>query len=328
MEFKHTSVLLQECIDGLNIRPDGLYIDGTLGGGGHSFEIAKRLTQGGVLIGIDQDEEALSAAGERLSVYSDRVRLVHDNYENMENAVRSFLEETAFSVVQREEGQDKISGTVDGILLDLGVSSYQLDNPERGFSYRTDAPLDMRMDRTADFSARDIVNTYSAQELTRILRDYGEEKCAAKIAANIVKEREIAPIETTGRLAQIVERSIPMKMRERGGNPCKRTFQAVRIACNRELEVLVDTLDTMIDMLMPGGRLCIITFHSLEDRIVKNAFRRNEKPCICPPEFPVCVCGRVSKGRVITRKPILPGKEELAQNRRSASAKLRIFEKQ
>ena len=328
MEFKHTSVLLQECIDGLNIRPDGLYIDGTLGGGGHSFEIAKRLTQGGVLIGIDQDEEALSAAGERLSVYSDRVRLVHDNYENMENAVRSFLEETAFSVVQREEGQDKISGTVDGILLDLGVSSYQLDNPERGFSYRTDAPLDMRMDRTADFSAKDIVNTYSAQELTRILRDYGEEKCAAKIAANIVKEREIAPIETTGRLAQIVERSIPMKMRERGGNPCKRTFQAVRIACNRELEVLEDTLDTMIDMLKPGGRLCIITFHSLEDRIVKNAFRRNEKPCICPPEFPVCVCGRVSKGRVITRKPILPGKEELAQNRRSASAKLRIFEKQ
>ena len=328
MEFKHTSVLLQECIDGLNIRPDGLYIDGTLGGGGHSFEIAKRLTQGGVLIGIDQDEEALSAAGERLSVYSDRVRLVHDNYENMENAVRSFLEETAFSVVQREEGKDIISGTVDGILLDLGVSSYQLDNPERGFSYRTDAPLDMRMDRTADFSARDIVNTYSAQELTRILRDYGEEKCAAKIAANIVKEREIAPIETTGRLAQIVERSIPMKMRERGGNPCKRTFQAVRIACNRELEVLEDTLDTMIDMLKPGGRLCIITFHSLEDRIVKNAFRRNEKPCICPPEFPVCVCGRVSKGRVITRKPILPGKEELAQNRRSASAKLRIFEKQ
>ena len=328
MEFKHTSVLLQECIDGLNIRPDGLYIDGTLGGGGHSLEIAKRLTQGGVLIGIDQDEEALSAAGERLSVYSDRVRLVHDNYENMENAVRSFLEETAFSVVQREEGQDKISGTVDGILLDLGVSSYQLDNPERGFSYRTDAPLDMRMDRTADFSARDIVNTYSAQELTRILRDYGEEKCAAKIAANIVKERETAPIETTGRLAQIVERSIPMKMRERGGNPCKRTFQAVRIACNRELEVLEDTLDTMIDMLKPGGRLCIITFHSLEDRIVKNAFRRNEKPCICPPEFPVCVCGRVSKGRVITRKPILPGKEELAQNRRSASAKLRIFEKQ
>ena len=353
MEFKHTSVLLQECIDGLNIRPDGLYIDGTLGGGGHSFEIAKRLTQGGVLIGIDQDEEALAAAGERLSVYSDRVRLVHDNYENMENAVRSFLEETSFSAVQNavepeKEGDRKkcpgledipgekktrditgisVSGTVDGILLDLGVSSYQLDNPERGFSYRTDAPLDMRMDRTSEISARDIVNTCSVQELTRILRDYGEEKCAAKIAANIVRERETAPLETTGRLAQIVERSIPMKMRERGGNPCKRTFQAIRIACNRELEVLEDTLDTMIDMLRPGGRLCIITFHSLEDRIVKNAFRRNEKPCICPPEFPVCVCGRVSRGKVVTRKPVLPGKEELAENRRSASAKLRIFEK-
>ena len=353
MEFKHTSVLLQECIDGLNIRPDGLYIDGTLGGGGHSFEIAKRLTQGGVLIGIDQDEEALAAAGERLSVYSDRVRLVHDNYENMENAVRSFLEETSFSAVQNavepeKEGDRKkcpgledipgekktrdisgisVSGTVDGILLDLGVSSYQLDNPERGFSYRTDAPLDMRMDRTSEIGAMDIVNTCSVQELTRILRDYGEEKCAAKIAANIVRERETAPLETTGRLAQIVERSIPMKMRERGGNPCKRTFQAIRIACNRELEVLEDTLDTMIDMLRPGGRLCIITFHSLEDRIVKNAFRRNEKPCICPPEFPVCVCGRVSRGKVLTRKPVLPGKEELAENRRSASAKLRIFEK-
>ena len=353
MEFKHTSVLLQECIDGLNIRPDGLYIDGTLGGGGHSFEIAKRLTQGGVLIGIDQDEEALAAAGERLSVYSDRVRLVHDNYENMENAERSFLEETSLSAVQNavepeKEGDRKkcpgledipgekktrditgisVSGTVDGILLDLGVSSYQLDNPERGFSYRTDAPLDMRMDRTSEISARDIVNTCSVQELTRILRDYGEEKCAAKIAANIVRERETAPLETTGRLAQIVERSIPMKMRERGGNPCKRTFQAIRIACNRELEVLEDTLDTMIDMLRPGGRLCIITFHSLEDRIVKNAFRRNEKPCICPPEFPVCVCGRVSRGKVVTRKPVLPGKEELAENRRSASAKLRIFEK-
>mgnify|MGYP002855536657 CR=1 FL=1 len=214
-----------------------------------------------------------------------------------------------------------------GILLDLGVSSYQLDNPERGFSYRTDAPLDMRMDQGAALSARDIVNDWPAQELTRILRDYGEERCAAKIAANIVRAREKAPIETTGQLAEIVERSIPMKMRERGGNPCKRTFQAVRIACNRELEVLEDSLDRMIDLLAPGGRLCIITFHSLEDRIVKNAFRRNENPCICPPEFPVCVCGRVSRGRAITRKPILPGAEELARNRRAASAKLRIFEK-
>lgn len=315
MEFKHTSVLLDEVIDGLCIRPDGIYIDGTLGGGGHSFEIASRLTRGGRLIGIDQDEDALAAAGERLAPFADRVIYVHDNYENMENAVRSFFE-------------DGIStGRINGILLDLGVSSYQLDNPERGFSYRADAPLDMRMDRGASLSAKDILNDYSAGELTRILRDYGEEKMAARIAANIVSAREKGPLETTGQLVEIIEKSIPMKMREKGGNPCKRTFQAIRIACNRELEVLEDSLDTMIDLLAPGGRLCIITFHSLEDRIVKNAFRRNEKPCICPPEFPVCVCGRVSKGKVVTRKPVLPGREELERNRRSASAKLRIFER-
>lgn len=315
MEFKHTSVLLDEVIDGLCIRPDGIYIDGTLGGGGHSFEIASRLTRGGRLIGIDQDEDALAAAGERLAPFADRVIYVHDNYENMENAVRSYFE-------------DGIStGRINGILLDLGVSSYQLDNPERGFSYRADAPLDMRMDRGASLSAKDILNDYSAGELTRILRDYGEEKMAARIAANIVSAREKGPLETTGQLVEIIEKSIPMKMREKGGNPCKRTFQAIRIACNRELEVLEDSLDTMIDLLAPGGRLCIITFHSLEDRIVKNAFRRNENPCTCPPEFPVCVCGKTSKGRVITRKPILPGREELAENRRSASAKLRIFEK-
>ncbi len=308
-------MLLDEVIDGLCIRPDGIYIDGTLGGGGHSFEIASRLTRGGRLIGIDQDEDALAAAGERLAPFADRVIYVHDNYENMENAVRSFFE-------------DGIStGRINGILLDLGVSSYQLDNPERGFSYRADAPLDMRMDRGASLSAKDILNDYSAGELTRILRDYGEEKMAARIAANIVSAREKGPLETTGQLVEIIERSIPMKMREKGGNPCKRTFQAIRIACNRELEVLEDSLDTMIDLLAPGGRLCIITFHSLEDRIVKNAFRRNENPCTCPPEFPVCVCGKTSKGRVITRKPILPGREELAENRRSASAKLRIFEK-
>jgi 16S rRNA (cytosine1402-N4)-methyltransferase len=242
----------------------------------------------------------------------------------MENAVRGWL---ADHPDKARAGADGTSGSVDGILLDLGVSSYQLDNPERGFSYRADAPLDMRMDRSAALSARDIVNTWTAQELTRILREYGEEKMAAKIAANIVRAREESPLETTGQLVQIIEKSIPMKMRERGGNPCKRTFQAIRIACNRELEVLEDSLDTMIDMLAPGGRLCIITFHSLEDRIVKNAFRRNEKPCTCPPEFPVCVCGKVSKGRVVTRKPILPGREELDQNRRSASAKLRIFER-
>ena len=308
-------MLLDEVIDGLCIRPDGIYIDGTLGGGGHSFEIASRLTRGGRLIGIDQDEDALAAAGERLAPFADRVIYVHDNYENMENAVRSFFE-------------DGIStGRINGILLDLGVSSYQLDNPERGFSYRADAPLDMRMDRGASLSAKDILNDYSAGELTRILRDYGEEKMAARIAANIVSAREKGPLETTGQLVEIIEKSIPMKMREKGGNPCKRTFQAIRIACNRELEVLEDSLDTMIDLLAPGGRLCIITFHSLEDRIVKNAFRRNENPCTCPPEFPVCVCGKTSTGRVITRKPILPGREELAENRRSASAKLRIFEK-
>ena len=270
MEFKHTSVLLDEVIDGLCIRPDGIYIDGTLGGGGHSFEIASRLTRGGRLIGIDQDEDALAAAGERLAPFADRVIYVHDNYENMENAVRSFFE-------------DGIStGRINGILLDLGVSSYQLDNPERGFSYRADAPLDMRMDRGASLSAKDILNDYSAGELTRILRDYGEEKMAARIAANIVSAREKGPLETTGQLVEIIERSIPMKMREKGGNPCKRTFQAIRIACNRELEVLEDSLDTMIDLLAPGGRLCIITFHSLEDRIVKNAFRRIS--CLCVRE--------------------------------------------
>ena len=315
MEFKHTSVLLEEVLEGLCIRPDGIYIDGTLGGGGHSYEIVSRLTQGGHLIGIDQDEDALAAAAKRLAPFGDRVTFVHDNYENMGNAMQAFFEDGV------------TEGRVNGILLDLGVSSYQLDNPERGFSYRADAPLDMRMDRSAALSARDIVNDYSAQELTRILRDYGEERMAAKIASNIVRAREEAPLETTGQLVQIIEKSIPMKMREKGGNPCKRTFQAIRIACNRELEVLEDSLDSMIDLLAPGGRLCIITFHSLEDRIVKNAFRRNENPCICPPEFPVCVCGRVSKGKVITRKPILPGKEELEENRRSASAKLRIFEK-
>ena len=328
MKFQHESVLLQEVIDGLCIRPDGLYVDGTLGGGGHSYEIAARLTGGGHLIGIDQDEEALAAARERLAPYGDRVVFVHDNYENMTGAVRAYMESVG-TVREVPEGSDEdpAGGFVDGILLDLGVSSYQLDNPDRGFSYRSDAPLDMRMDRTAALSARDIVNDYSAQELTRILRDYGEEKCAARIAANIIRAREEGPLETTGQLVQIIERSIPMKMRERGGNPCKRTFQAIRIACNRELEVLEDSLDAMIGLLRPGGRLCIITFHSLEDRIVKNAFRRNEKPCICPPEFPVCVCGRVSKGRVVTRKPVLPGKEELDRTRRSASAKLRIFEK-
>jgi len=310
LKFEHTSVLLEEVLDNLAIRPDGIYVDGTLGGGGHSFHILERLTEGGRLIGIDQDTDAIAAAGERLACYGDAVTIVHDNYEHMA--------EVLCDLGIRE---------VNGILLDLGVSSYQLDNPERGFTYRTDAPLDMRMDRSSALSARDIVNTYPEEELVRILREYGEERCAARIAANIVRERKKKPLETTGELSSIVRASIPAKMREKGGNPDKRTFQAIRIACNRELDVLRDSLDTMIDLLAPGGRLCVITFHSLEDRIVKNAFRRNENPCTCPPEFPVCVCGKKSKGKVITRKAIAPGAEELRTNRRSASAKLRVFEK-
>ena len=258
MEFKHISVLLEEVLEGLSIRPDGLYVDGTMGGGGHSFHIAELLTQGGHLIGIDQDEEALRAAKERLSPFADRVSFVHDNYENMQQVVRMWLsgrEKTGeISTAAGPGGTDNCgsaSGRVNGILLDLGVSSYQLDNPERGFSYRSDAPLDMRMDQNTALSAREIVNTWSEKELARILREYGEEKMASRIAANIVRAREEAPLETTGQLVQIIERSIPMKMRERGGTPCKRTFQAIRIACNRELEVLEDSLDTMIDLLAP-----------------------------------------------------------------------------
>lgn len=310
MKFEHTSVLLEEVLDNLAIRPDGIYVDGTLGGGGHSFHILERLTEGGRLIGIDQDTDAIAAAGERLAAFDGAVTIVHDNYENIAGVLA-----------------DLSIKEVDGILLDLGVSSYQLDNPDRGFTYRTDAPLDMRMDRSSSLTAREIVNTYSAEELTRILREYGEEKCASRIAANIVKRRAIKPLETTGELSEIVRASIPARMREKGGNPDKRTFQAIRIACNRELDVLRDSLDTMIDLLAPGGRLCVITFHSLEDRIVKNAFKRNENPCTCPPEFPVCVCGKKSKGRVVTRKAIAPSAEELKVNRRSASAKLRVFEK-
>lgn len=310
MKFEHTSVLLEEVLDNLAIRPDGIYVDGTLGGGGHSFHILERLTDGGRLIGIDQDTDAIAAAAQRLAPFGDAVTIVHDNYEHIGEVL-----------------EDLSIPEVDGILLDLGVSSYQLDNPERGFTYRTDAPLDMRMDRSSSLTARDIVNTWSQEELARILREYGEERCASRIAANIVRRRQVRPLETTGELSEIVRASIPARMREKGGNPDKRTFQAIRIACNRELDVLQDSLDRMIDLLSPGGRLCVITFHSLEDRIVKNAFRRNEKPCICPPEFPVCVCGRESKGRVVTRRAITPSARELEVNRRSASAKLRVFEK-
>ncbi len=308
MEFNHYSVLLTETIRELNIRPDGLYMDGTLGGGGHSLEICRRLT-GGHLYGIDQDDAAIEAAGERLREVSDKVTILRGNY----CGARRMLEELGVT-------------ELDGIILDLGVSSYQLDTEERGFSYRFDAPLDMRMDRRSSLTARDIINGYSESELYRIIRDYGEDRFAKNIARHIVAARQRAPIETTFELNEIIKGAIPAKMRQ-DGHPSKQTFQALRIECNSELEVLRASLDGFIDILKPGGRICIITFHSLEDRIVKSAFRLNEKPCTCPPEFPVCVCGKKSKGTVITRKPILPGEDEIAANSRSRSAKLRVFEK-
>lgn len=311
MEFKHYSVLLEETIENLAIKPDGIYVDGTLGGGGHSYQIAKRLTQGGRLIGIDQDKDAIQAATERLKEFEDRVTIVRSNYSNMAN-------------VLKELGIDK----VDGIVLDLGVSSFQLDTPERGFTYRAeDAPLDMRMDDRQALTAKDIVNEYSEMELFRIIRDYGEDRFAKNIAKHIVEARAKKPIETTGELNEIIKASIPMKVQVTGGHPSKRTYQAIRIELNHELDVLQDNLDEMISVLNPEGRICIITFHSLEDRIVKSNFKKNENPCTCPTNFPVCVCGNVSKGKVISRKPILPSKEELEVNSRSKSAKLRVFER-
>ena len=310
MEFKHTSVLLEETVDGLNIKPDGIYVDGTLGGGGHAYEVCSRLSNKGRFIGIDQDEAAIEAAGIRLRDFGERVTIVRSNYCDMKLRLQ-------------ELGIDK----VDGIVLDLGVSSYQLDTAERGFSYRVDAPLDMRMDRRQEMTAKDIVNDYSEMDLFRIIRDYGEDKFAKNIAKHIVMEREKGPIETTGQLIEIIKRAIPMKFQKTAGHPAKRTFQAIRIELNRELEVLRENLDDMIDLLNEDGRICIITFHSLEDRIVKSIFKKNEDPCTCPSHFPVCVCGNVSKGNVVTRKPILPSEEELEQNSRSKSAKLRIFER-
>ena len=310
MEFKHVSVLLQETVDGLNVKPDGIYVDGTLGGGGHSYEVCTRLGAKGSIIGIDQDEAAIEAASIRLKDFGEKVTIVRSNYCDMKSRLR-------------ELGIDK----VDGIMLDLGVSSYQLDTADRGFSYREDAPLDMRMDQRSEMTARDIVNDYSEMDLYRVIRDYGEDKFAKNIARHIVQERAKRPIETTGELTEVIRHAIPMKFQKKTGHPAKRTFQAIRIELNRELDVLRDSLDDMIDMLNPGGRLCIITFHSLEDRIVKSAFKKNENPCTCPSDFPVCVCGKVSKGRVITRKPILPSEEEMEVNSRSKSAKLRIFER-
>ena len=310
MEFKHKSVLLNETIDGLNIKPDGIYVDGTLGGGGHAYEVCRRLGEKGSIVGIDQDAAAIEAASARLKDFGEKVTIVRSNYCDMKSKLH-------------ELGIDK----VDGIVLDLGVSSYQLDTAERGFSYREDAPLDMRMDTRQKMTARDIVNDYEEMELYRVIRDYGEDKFAKNIAKHIVAARKVKPIETTGELTEIIRASIPMKYQKKSGHPAKRTFQAIRIELNRELEVLKDSLDDMIDLLNSGGRLCIITFHSLEDRIVKSAFRKNENPCTCPSDFPVCVCGKVSKGSILTRKPILPSEEEMEENSRAKSAKLRIFER-
>lgn len=311
MEFNHYSVLLNETIENLNIKPDGIYVDGTLGGGGHAYQVALRLSEKGRLIGIDQDADAIAAAGERLKEFGDKITIIRSNYANMKEELHRI-------------GVEK----VDGIVLDLGVSSFQLDTPERGFTYRDEnAPLDMRMDDRQSLTAKDIVNGYSEMDLYRIIRDYGEEKFAKNIAKHIVQERAKKPIETTGELTEIIRASIPMKVQVTGGHPAKRTFQAIRIELNKELEVLQNNLDDMIDLLNPGGRICIITFHSLEDRIVKTNFKRNENPCTCPSDFPVCVCGKKSKGKVVTRKPILPSEEELEVNSRSKSAKLRVFER-
>ena len=311
MEFKHKSVLLEECIENLNIHSEGVYVDGTLGGAGHSFEIAKKLSSKGRLIGFDQDDAAILTATKRLEPFSDRVTIIRSNFALM----KEMLHEHSI-------------GKVDGILLDLGVSSYQLDNKERGFTYReADAPLDMRMDQRQELTAKDIVNTYSEMELFRIIKNYGEEKFAKNIAKHIVRERQKYVISTAGQLNDIIKAAIPAKMRAVGGHPSKRTYQAIRIELNQELTVLADSLDSMIDLLDDRGRLCVITFHSLEDRIVKNIMKKNESPCTCPPNFPICVCGNVSKGRFVSKKPILPSQMELEQNSRAKSAKLRVFER-
>ena len=310
MIFEHKSVLLYETVDSLNIKPDGIYVDGTLGGGGHAFEVASRLGENGRLIGIDQDADAIKAATERLEPFKEKVTIVRSNYRNIREVLTGL-------------GIQK----VDGIYLDLGVSSYQLDTAERGFTYRENAPLDMRMDQRNEKTAADIVNDYTEMELFRVIRDYGEDKFAKNIAKHIVRARENGRIETTDQLVEIIKAAIPAKMRMEGGHPAKRTFQAIRIELNKELEVLTDSIDTMIDLLNPDGRLSIITFHSLEDRIVKLRFRDNENPCVCPPNLPVCVCGKKSKGKVITRKPIIPADEEIEENNRSNSSKLRAFER-
>ena len=310
IKFSHVSVLLRECIEALSIKPDGIYVDCTTGGGGHSLEIVKRLTAGGRLIAIDRDEDALRAAGARLGDYADRVTFVHSNYAMLQSVLADL-------------GIPK----ADGVLADLGVSSYQLDTAERGFSYMQDAPLDMRMDREQPLSARDVVNTYSEEELRRILYDYGEEKFARNIAANIVKRRSERPIETTLELAELVKGSMPKAAREGGHHPAKRTFQAIRIEVNAELSSIPPALDAAVHALNPGGRVAVITFHSREDRLVKQKFAALSSGCTCPREFPVCVCGKKPVVRVITKKPVTAGEDELEVNPRSRSAKLRVAEK-
>lgn len=310
MNFKHKSVLLDETINGLGIKPNGIYVDGTLGGGGHAYEVCSKLGENGRFIGIDQDDAAIKAAGEKLQEFGEKVTIVRDNYSNMKQVLHNL-------------GIDK----VDGIVLDLGVSSYQLDTADRGFSYMSDAPLDMRMDRRQELTAKDIVNHYGEMQLYYIIKDYGEDKFAKNIAKHIVRARALKEIETTGELAEIIKAAIPMKQRLTGGHPAKKTFQAIRIELNKELEVLKNSLDDMIEILNDEGRICVITFHSLEDRIVKNIFRKNENPCTCPSDFPVCVCGKQSKGKVVTRKPILPNELEIEENKRSKSSKLRVFER-
>lgn len=310
MEFNHVSVLLEETISNLMIKEDGIYVDGTMGGAGHSYQICKQLGENGRFVGIDQDEAAICTGQERLREFGDKVSIVRSNYCNMKQ-------------VLQELGIEKVNG----IVLDLGVSSYQLDTAERGFSYKEDGPLDMRMDKRQERTAKDIVNGYSEMELFRIIRDYGEDKFAKNIAKHIVRMRQEKEFETTYELNEAIKAAIPMKIRKNTGHPSKKTFQAIRIELNKELEVLNNTLQDMIDLLDDNGRICIITFHSLEDRIVKSIFRKNENPCTCPPSFPVCMCGQKSKGKVITRKPILPSEGEMEANRRSKSAKLRVFER-
>jgi 16S rRNA (cytosine1402-N4)-methyltransferase len=311
IEFHHVSVLLNECLEGLAIKPDGIYIDGTLGGAGHSSHILKRLGKGGLLIGIDQDGDALAVATERLSNVQTEgsFKTVRANFSEMDT-------------VCEELGIDG----VDGILLDIGVSSYQFDTEDRGFSYRFDAKLDMRMDRRNDFTAYDIVNKYSEKEIADVIFRYGEEKWAKRIASFIVEERRKAPVETTFQLVEIIKKAIPAAAR-RDGHPAKRTFQALRIEVNRELDVLAEAIEKAIKLLKPHGRLCIITFHSLEEKLVKQLFKDAERPCTCPPDFPVCVCGKKSLGKSVTSKPILPTENECIVNPRSKSAKLRIFER-